>query len=81
MVMGKTPFQAATEYLIFEKIKNCELKIGKQVDSDTQDLIEKLIVFDYNKRFGAGRPGEWNDMNALKSHPFFKGIEWDTLFE
>lgn len=36
-------------------------------------MVSKLLKPNPNDRLGAGEPGSSNDMEALKSHPFFKG--------
>ena len=35
---------------------------------------------DPEERLGAGKPGSANDIQALRSHPFFSTIVWDTLW-
>lgn len=35
---------------------------------------------DPEERLGAGKPGSVNDIQALRSHPFFSTIIWDTLW-
>lgn len=47
------------------------------MNDDTIDLVKKLLVRNPEERLGAGSD---NDYNKLKSHSFFKGIEWDNLF-
>jgi len=42
-------------------------------------LIAKLLLLDKNKRLGAGKSGTKNDYNALKKHPFFKGIDFKDM--
>jgi hypothetical protein len=34
---------------------------------------------DHDKRIGAGQPGSDLEYEALKSHPFFKGINFKKL--
>jgi hypothetical protein len=43
------------------------------------DLIEKLLQLNPNDRLGAGPPGSMNDYAALKAHPYFKGMNFNTL--
>ena len=38
-----------------------------------------MLCLDQNKRIGAGPPSEGLDFAALKSHPFFKDMDIDTL--
>jgi len=40
---------------------------------EAADLIKQLLVLDPEKRLGA------NDVSEIKQHPFFKGINWETL--
>ncbi|KAG8501798.1 hypothetical protein CXB51_004754 [Gossypium anomalum] len=42
---------------------------------EARDLIEKLLDLDPNRRPGAGADG----YAALKTHPFFRRIEWSNL--
>jgi serine/threonine protein kinase len=44
------------------------------VSNEVRDLISKLLVEDPSKRLGAN-----GDFAALKSHDFFKGINFETL--
>ena len=37
-------------------------------------------MIDPNERLGAGEPGTPNDMDALRRHPFFESIDWETLW-
>lgn len=88
MLTGKPPFKAATEYLTFQKISSGEyphlesggetgseeshLKVNK-VSKDAKDLVEKLLLLDPTQRLGA------ENLEDLKNHSFFNGIQWDTL--
>lgn len=38
-----------------------------------------MLQLDPSERLGAGPPGSKNDYNALKAHPFFKGINFKML--
>ncbi len=42
---------------------------------EAHDLIEKLLTSDPQHRLGA------NGVESIKSHPFFKGIEWNKVKE
>jgi len=48
--------------------------IDKSVPSDVCDLIQRLLVQNPTNRLGSNR-----NFKALKSHPFFKGINFDSL--
>jgi hypothetical protein len=44
---------------------------------EAKDLIEKILIKDPRKRIGFGS----KDYKEIKEHPFFKGINFDNLFE
>ena len=82
MFYGKTPFKERTNYLIFRKIDQLKIDFTNNnvnIPLDAKDLITKILVKDPTKRLGAGEQGSEYDINHLKLHPFFKGIDWDNL--
>ena len=83
MFFGKTPFKEKNNYLTFRKIEQLKIDFegGEKVTipDDAKDLISKILVKEPNKRLGGGEPGTEYDIAHLKSHPFFKGIDWKNL--
>ena len=81
MFYGKTPFKEKTNYLIFKKIDQLKIDFDPNVKipEEAKDLIKKILVKDPATRLGAGETGSEYDITHLKSHPFFKGINWDNL--
>ncbi|KAI7901210.1 kinase-like domain-containing protein [Cokeromyces recurvatus] len=77
MLSGKSPFKAATDYLIFQKIKNLEYTIPDNFPQTGKDIIEKLLVSDPERRLGSLATG---GIQAIKEHAFFEGIDWENLF-
>lgn len=43
------------------------------------DLINKLLTLNPLERLGYGEPGSDNDYQALKRHPFFKGVNFAKI--
>ncbi|GAA5996534.1 hypothetical protein JCM5350_001127 [Sporobolomyces pararoseus] len=70
MLSGKPPFQARTEYLMFQKIINLEYEFPLGFPKEAKDLVEKLLVVDPLKRLG-GDPKKGNGIQSIKEHPFF----------
>lgn len=77
MLSGTSPFKDASEWLIFQKIIARDLKFPNNFSDEARDLIDRLLSIDPSKRPGAGPEG----YVILKSHPFFKGVEWEKLRE
>jgi serine/threonine protein kinase len=83
-VHGTTPFKDKSNILIFDNILhknaiiNQVLFLIQNIDENTRDLINKLLVKDPANRLGAG-VGDYLNFSALKSHPFFNGIDWEHL--
>ncbi len=44
-----------------------------------QDLIRKLLVLDQSERLGSNSNKE-TSVQSLKSHKFFEGIHWESLW-
>ena len=51
---------------------NKEITFFKEFSNKSKDLIRKLLRKDYTKRIG---------MKEIKSHPFFKEIDWGRLYD
>ena len=83
---GKTPIKGKNDNETLDNIKkiNYSWEIIKKdekksinIPKDAKDLIEKILIKDPKKRIGYGS----KDYKEIKSHPFFKGINFDTLSE
>ena len=76
---GVSPFGGETLEEIEDNIRNHRitwLPVGhgpEQMTPETRDIIEKLLERNPKKRLG------FNGVGEVKSHPFFKGVDWDTL--
>ena len=57
------------------------MNFPNELETETVDLIDRLLHVDPLSRLGAGQKGGDNDYTALKSHPFFNGINFKTLSE
>jgi 3-phosphoinositide dependent protein kinase-1 len=57
MEIGEFPFNSATEWGIFEKIKNLEVDYPSTMDPDVRDIVQKLLIKEPALRLGAGQPG------------------------
>lgn len=62
--------------LTFERIKKCDIHMPTNMPEDARDFITKLLKLNPRERLGANC-----NFSELKSHPFFKGIIFDKLWE
>eukprot|EP01133_Synstelium_polycarpum_P015416 gene15416-18283_t len=77
LATGRLPFRGKTEFLTFQKISNRELVYPININPLVKDLIEKLLVIKPCDRLGSKSTG----FHKLKEHPFFDGVEWETLYK
>ncbi|KAK6144698.1 hypothetical protein DH2020_021518 [Rehmannia glutinosa] len=75
MLSGTSPFKDASEWLIFQRIIARDIRFPNYFSAEARDLIDQLLDIDPSRRPGAGPDG----YASLKSHPFFKGIDWTNL--
>lgn len=80
LLTGSSPFSSdepATQTEISKKITNTEAVIPDHLSRDAKDFIRKLLVKDPRRRLGGGSA----DASELKSHNFFRTINWRQLAE
>ncbi|KAG5509179.1 hypothetical protein JKF63_06189 [Porcisia hertigi] len=70
MLVGRRPFDAATQYLLIKTILEKEPEFPDGIDPDAKDLIRKLLVKDPKTRIG---------MNDIKRHPFLAPVNLSTV--
>lgn len=79
---GYPPFNADTPEKVFMNILIGKIEwppLSQEEDEAicppaAKDLIKKLLVLDGEKRLG------YNGAEEIMQHPYFEGIEWDTLY-
>ncbi|XP_057469292.1 probable serine/threonine protein kinase IRE4 isoform X1 [Actinidia eriantha] len=75
-ITGIPPFNAEHPEIIFDNILNRKVpwpSVPDDMSYEAQDLIDRFLVHDPDQRLGAKGSSE------VKAHPFFKGVNWDTL--
>ena len=71
---GKTPFETGYQKSTFQNILNCKYEFDSSIPNDAKDLISNLLIKDPKERIGVRKGYE-----ELKSHPFFKDINFQKL--
>ncbi|GLI69548.1 hypothetical protein VaNZ11_014099 [Volvox africanus] len=76
LLYGTTPFRGSRRDETFDNIIKSPLRFPSKplVSDEGRDLIEKLLIKDVGRRLGS-RTGA----NEIKTHPWFKGINWALL--
>ena len=79
MHVGEVPFKASNENAVFQKIINRDVEFPPDMEADTKDIIDKLLQVKPETRLGAGSPDSDNNYAALMKHPYFEGIDFETI--
>lgn len=78
LLTGQSPFsregEDSNQSVISERIQHEPPNIPPMIEKSAKDLISKLL-----QKIPTNRLGSINDAEDLKSHPFFKSIDWDKL--
>ena len=77
MLSGRLPFCIKRGMKLSQKIYEKGVEYPKNLTKEAQDLIQKLLVVDPQKRLGQGPNGS----DEIKNHPFFKGVNWDDAWK
>lgn len=72
MLTGKPPYYY--DNVIYDGFDNVKLSIPNYISESAKKLIISLLEKDPNKRLGALK-----DIEDIKNHVFFKGIDWDKV--
>ena len=76
MICGYPPFASEEAVETCLKIINCKEELAfpddVEISFEAEDLIRKLVC---------PKEERLNDIEQIKQHPFFKGFDWDNVFE
>ena len=74
LLCGVTPFKGRSDLDTYQNIQKChEISFKKNIDPQAKDLIQQLLTKDPTLRIG------FNSIEEIKSHPFFEGVNWETV--
>ncbi|KAI5776118.1 kinase-like domain-containing protein [Geopyxis carbonaria] len=76
LLTGKTPFEGNSPEKVKAKIQNRKLALPSYLTLDAKDLITKLLRKQPEKRLGFNME---KDLPYIKSHRFFRKINWGKL--
>lgn len=78
MSAGYSPFAADNpdQMELLERIVEGKFRMSSSIGPELKDLIEHMLQTDLSKRFGNLK----NGINDIKNHPWFKSINWNSLY-
>jgi len=77
MIEGNPPFQARSDYALFQKILKLEFEYPANFPADAKDFISKLLIINPNERLGVQDSGGYP---SIKKHKFFELIDFENLY-
>lgn len=75
MLTGLPPFYDQNMQRMYDKILNAPLRFPSFMSAEAKDLLTGLLTRKVGDRLGSGP----TDAEEIKSHPFFKGIDWEAV--
>jgi serine/threonine protein kinase len=75
-LVGQPPFWDQNPMKIYEQIVEGKVRYPSAMSEDARDIIGGLCTVDVSKRLGNVKGGA----ATVKSHPWFKNINWDDLY-
>ncbi|KAG6488798.1 hypothetical protein ZIOFF_050049 [Zingiber officinale] len=75
MLTGKPPFISSNREKMQQKIMKEKIKLPAYLSSEAHSLLKGLLQKEASKRLGSGPTGS----NEIKSHKWFKSINWRKL--
>ncbi|KAK7192209.1 hypothetical protein DPSP01_010212 [Paraphaeosphaeria sporulosa] len=75
-LVGQPPFWDQNPMKIYEQIVEGRVRFPSAMSADARDLISGLCTVDTSKRLGNISGGA----STVKSHAWFKDIDWDALY-
>lgn len=79
MLHGSTPFIGINEMLTYKNISEGNIKFRDGIDPSAKDFIVSCLKVNIEDRLGYQEEGIGIDYVKIKSHKFFKDIDFDNL--
>merc|ERR1712212_788926 len=75
MLTGAPPFTGGNRKVITDRVLKSKLQLKKYLTPNAKDLLKKLLHKQAENRLGFGE----KDSEAVKTHKFFAGVNWDHV--
>eukprot|EP00088_Acartia_fossae_P029020 TRINITY_DN29818_c0_g1_i10.p1 TRINITY_DN29818_c0_g1~~TRINITY_DN29818_c0_g1_i10.p1 ORF type:complete len:389 (-),score=104.93 TRINITY_DN29818_c0_g1_i10:236-1402(-) len=77
MLTGTPPFTGNNRKMVTERVLKQKLSLRKCLTPDAKDIITRLLNRKAENRLGSGE----RDGEAVKTHRFFSGVDWDAVID
>jgi 3-phosphoinositide dependent protein kinase-1 len=77
LLVGTPPFHSDSNYATFQKIQELNFQVPDHIPAEARDLIGRILRLDATERLGHNEFE--TDYASIRSHPFYAGIDWETL--
>jgi len=75
MLTGAPPFTGGNRKVITDRVLKSKLQLKKYLTPNAKDLLKKLLHKQAENRLGYGE----EDSEAVKTHKFFAGVNWEHV--
>lgn len=75
LLTGWPPFYSDNTNILYRKILTAKIRYPSSMSAEAKDLITRLLDREPTTRLGAGP----SDVQEIKTHKFFKSIDWEKL--
>ena len=76
MLTGLPPWYSQDKRKLFASIQRSELRFPNYVSPGAQEILQALLERDASARLGSNE-----DVEEVKAHQFFQGIDWEALLQ
>jgi serum/glucocorticoid-regulated kinase 2 len=77
MLTGLPPFYSKDRDKLFKNIRSGLIRYPPYLSKEAINLLQSFFTKDPEKRLGSGP----NGVNEIKSHAFFKNLDWDAIYK
>lgn len=76
LLTGEHAFHDVSEFLIYRRVVRAAYKFPDGFPEVARSLVKNLLVVEVKSRLGSMESG---GADAVKRHPFFQGVQWDSI--